>query len=116
MLSIKTEKVKNTVVIFLEGDLMIETTQELSYIFAEEMKKGPKAIGVNCQDIVTIDSFGLGTLIKFAQKSVMGNIEFALTDVSESVGKLLKLSKLEHFFSIMSDEEFEISYLVDDDS
>ncbi len=112
MVDIKVDEFDNDVVVIsIVGNYIFNETSEGEKIFKQVQEKKPKVIGINCKNLKTLDSSGLGVFIKFSKEAGTGDFELFFIDISNQVSSLFDLSKLQHLFNSMSIDEFESIYL-----
>ena len=70
------------------------------------MEKTPDMIGINCENLDSIDSSGLGALISISRHSAKEKIELYICELNSKVSSLFDMSNLDSYFAIMSINEF----------
>ncbi len=99
-LFIDYEKNGNEVVINLDGEIDIDTTDDLReklYLIAEENSGD---IRLNCNNLRYIDSVGLGVLVGLLKKVKSKNNNVYITNVKSMVKKLFFITGLDKVFII----------------
>jgi len=94
--------------ITINGDLNIHNIDILESRFAELVEKEEKVrlIAINCENLQSIDSSGLGILISFSKQAEKKGISFYLCGLSKKVSALFDISNLDRYFNIISMDEF----------
>ena len=98
-------------VIYPMGEINLNTGEEFEEFFAQALAKKPRTISINCKNVETIDSSGLGLFIKFLKATEKEGIDFVITEIMGNVSSIFDISKLENLFIIMSEEDFKSKYL-----
>ncbi len=112
MIEIKIEDhPQNVVIINIAGEFYIENIQKVEGIWQEQVKKRPSVIGVNCADLLYIDSSAIGTLVKFLNNAMNKNIKLVFFDLNASIGQIFKTARLNNFFTITTKDLFNKEYL-----
>lgn len=98
--------------IHLSGDLIGEDNGiDIIEVINDEIQKGTILCLVDISELRYINSSGIGVLITILTKFRNKGGELCLLNPSESVKKLLIITKLNAIFSIESDEEKAIQVL-----
>lgn len=107
ILELKVGKFGNVKVIEIQGKFDIESTEEFEIVFQKQMENSPSIIAIDMNNLEYIDSSGIGTLIKSlnAIKQNKGNL--ILVGLNNMLLNVFRLAKLDMFFQIMSNEEFQ---------
>ena len=111
MIEIDVEDHAGVVVIAINGEFYIESTEYAEKVWNEQVSKKPRVIGINCQNIKFIDSSAIGVLVKFLNNAMFLKIELIFFEPSETVLSIFKTARLSNFFHIMSKNQFEMNYL-----
>jgi anti-sigma B factor antagonist len=101
----------NVIVLSLSGDMNINNIEVIENTYEEQISQKPEVISINCKNLNSIDSSGLGLFIKFFKTAEKENIEFIVTGIVGNVSALFDLSKLDNLFPIMDEDEFKLRYL-----
>lgn len=98
----------DSVEIIIKGDLNIHNTDKLLNEFKALMTDGTeyKIFGINCANLDSIDSSGLGALISMAKRAEEINAEFYVCDINKKVLTLFDISHLNKYFQIIPLTEF----------
>jgi len=75
--------------------------------FDEILKEFPISLAVNLSELSSIDSAGIGFLVKIYKKTSQYNIELIFIDMSESLKRLFSITGLLPFFCTSTRSEFE---------
>lgn len=99
---------EDSVEIIIKGNLNIHTTDKLLNEFRVLAADGTpyRIFGVNCENLDSIDSSGLGALISMAKQAEGMNAEFYVFDINKRVSTLFDISHLNRYFQIIPAEEF----------
>lgn len=106
-----TKRTVGDVAIFdLDGKLTIGTGDVvLRDALLEEIERGGRKIVINLQDVKTIDSSGLGELIRCKVTSSGHGAEVKLLNVNLKARKLLTMAQLVGVFEMFDDEGMAVS-------
>jgi anti-sigma B factor antagonist len=106
-----TKRTVGDVAIFdLDGKLTIGTGDVvLRDTVLEEIEGGGRKIIINLQDVKTIDSSGLGELIRCKVTSSNHGAEVKLLNVNLKARKLLTMAQLVGVFEMFDDERMAVS-------
>jgi len=106
-----TKRTVGDVAIFdLDGKLTIGTGDVvLRDTVLEEIENGGRKIIINLQDVKTIDSSGLGELIRCKVTSSNHGAEIKLLNVNLKARKLLTMAQLVGVFEMFDDERMAVS-------
>ena len=111
LFTITENKIDKIIIFNLSGNLNFSNALKAEKRFLEGMETKPIAICINCTDLQTIDSSGLGTFISLSKKLSKTNINLAICELNDNISNLFDFSKLSHFFRIMSMDQFKDDYL-----
>lgn len=102
----------NILKLSLEGDLIGEDNGiDIIEVINDQIQKGLRLCLVDISELRYINSSGIGVLITILTKFRNKGGELCLVNPSESVKKLLIITKLNAIFSIESNEEGAIKML-----
>ncbi len=94
------------------GECLTINEIELSWrCFDEILKYYPQRIAIDLSEITSIDSAGIGFLVKVYKKTRIYCIELVFIGMSDSLKRLFLITGLLPFFNIMQKEEFEAATL-----
>jgi anti-anti-sigma factor len=115
-MNLKIEKKANVYIILLGGKFTLIDTEEFENKFVEVIDAKPIAIGIDCSGLEFIDSSGIGAFIKCLNHAKRTSTGLHLISVNKNILNVLKLAKLDLFFSIIEYDEFIQKYPGSDDS
>lgn len=94
--------------IIINGNLNIHNIDILEVRFRDIITESgtTKTIAVNCQNLDSIDSSGLGMLISLSKKAEKNDITFYLCGLNQRVSTLFDISNLDRYFKILTMDEF----------
>lgn len=92
--------------ITIKGDLNIHNIDPMLTDYKHLLTKDPVIIGVNCENLESVDSSGLGALISMAKLAEKDNIDFYVCEINKKVSTLFDISNLNKYFQIISFAEF----------
>ncbi|WP_114751392.1 STAS domain-containing protein [Pleomorphovibrio marinus] len=97
----ETERIKNSFVIKLTGDLIgDESGPKLVELVSDALNNGVKTTIIDLSEVRYISSSGIGVLITMLTKMRNAGGEVVLTSPSEHVKKLLIITKLNNIFTV----------------
>jgi anti-sigma B factor antagonist len=103
-------KVGDVTIFDLDGKLTIGRGDVvLRDALLEELEGGGKSVLINLQDAKTIDSSGLGELIRCKVTSTSHDAEVKLLNVNLKARKLLTMAQLVGVFEMFDDEELAVA-------
>lgn len=102
-LQIKSEldEEKGKVVYKPNGDLLASNSDPLRTAIMESIHSKQREIVLDLADVRFIDSTGLGMLMGLKSTCSSRKIAFALTNVSPAVGDILRLTRIDRFFTFI---------------
>jgi anti-anti-sigma factor len=103
----RNEKLVN---IKLIGKYDIEELLFFSTLFTDEISKKPPVIALDLADLSYIDSSGIGSLIRYMNMATKENIYFLCYNLNKNIENVFKISKLDQFLPILSNEAFQKKY------
>jgi anti-sigma B factor antagonist len=98
------------VAIKIIGKYDIEELFFFGSIFNDEISKRPPVIALDLSELTYIDSSGIGSLIRYMNMSTKENIDFLCYNLNKNIENIFKISKLDKFITILSDEDFRRKY------
>jgi len=104
-MEINTREENGVVVIVLEGEVDISTTDLMRGKFKKLIEEKKKAIVVNLASVPYIDSSGLGMFVETMQEMGKYGGELKLSGLTDDVKKVFELTRLSNFFSIFAEEK-----------
>lgn len=111
MIAVKTQTRGNAVVLSLVGNLNIDNTVEVDREFQSHLEKKPRVVGIDCREIASIDSSGLGLFMKLKKDSARAGVELVFFNITGDIVALFDISKMSSFFNVITAEEFEETYV-----
>lgn len=111
MIKIKVEELDNITIMHLDGNLFLETLNNVTVTWEEITAKTPRVIAIDCAGLKSLDSSSIGTLVKFFNEAMSKKIELVFYDLNPAIQKLFHTIHLQKFFSVMSGERFRSRYL-----
>ncbi len=106
MLTIDCSEQKNICIISLNGELIFNEMEEADKVIMEIFARKPGVMAMNCKNLHSLDSSGLGLFIKFSKEAKKADIRLIFIDITDHVSTLFDVSKLESIFEIITEEEF----------
>jgi anti-anti-sigma factor len=103
---------ENIVNIKLIGKYDIEELLFFSTLFNDEINKKPEVIALDLADLTYIDSSAIGSLIRYMNKAVKENVNFLCYNLNKNIENIFRISKLDQFLPIMSNQDFQKKYEV----
>ena len=93
--------------IAINGNLNIHNIDLLEIKFRDVIAESgtAKAIVINCENLESIDSSGLGILISLSKQAEKNEIPFYLSSLNRRVSTLFDISNLDRYFRIIGAEE-----------
>ncbi len=110
-MQIETFKCNKIVRLKISNSLFLGNLGELEKAWREALSYSPEVIGLDFENVDFIDSSGLGTLVKFYNKSLELGFAMHLCSVSEAVKKFFERTRIDSIVSIITKEEFEKQYM-----
>ena len=109
-MEITNRQVGDVAILDLNGKLTIGTGDvALRGAMLSEINDGKKKILINLQDVKTIDSSGLGELIRCRATAAGNEAEIKLLHVNLKARKLLTMARLVGVFEMFDDEAMAVS-------
>ena len=108
-MKLNKRKVGDVVIFDLDGKLTIGRGDVvLRDALLEEFEGGGKNVLINLQDVKTIDSSGLGELIRCKVTASSNEAQVKLLNVNLKARKLLTMAQLVGVFEMFDDEELAV--------
>ncbi|MBN2079182.1 MAG: STAS domain-containing protein [Spirochaetes bacterium] len=111
MLTIETQNKKDAVIISLQGEMLFNDLDEADRVIMEKLEAKPRVIAIQCKHLQTLDSSGLGLLIRFSKEAARNGVKLVFLDITDHISALFDVSKLDAFFEIMSSDDFTKTHL-----
>jgi anti-sigma B factor antagonist len=114
-LELKLRTLGQVKIIEINGKLYIENTEEFETLFQKQMESNPSILAIDMNKLDYIDSSGIGTLIK--SLNVVKNKKgiLILIGLKPMILNVFKLAKLDMFFEIMSNDQFNAKFSSEED-
>ena len=97
-MSFSITKRGDTVVVDVEGQLVVGNRQELKQAVLEEVERGERKFIIDFSRTGYIDSAGLGILVSVSKKVRESGGELRLTNLNDDLRTLFELTKLDVLF------------------
>jgi anti-sigma B factor antagonist len=94
----------DTVVVDVEGQLVVGNRQELKQAVLEEVERGERKFVVDFSRTGYIDSAGLGILVSVSKKVRESGGELRLANLNDDLRTLFELTKLDVLFQFVEPE------------
>jgi anti-anti-sigma factor len=108
---VKKELNSDVVLLSVAGEFFLENIAAIEETWNETIAQAPKTIGIDCQGISILDSSGIGLMVKMRSSASKEEIELVFIELSETVQVVFETTKLNDFFTTMSQDEFNKKYL-----
>lgn len=99
-LGFREERLNNSIVIYLSGELDIYTSQKFKEKLYGIADSTDSDILIDCKDLNYIDSTGLGIFVGALKRAKQRDKEISLRNLKENVKKLFNITGLERVFTI----------------
>jgi anti-sigma B factor antagonist len=99
-MEIKLRKYRDIYILMLKGELDLYNATDLERMFLTLVNKGIDSFILDFEDIVYIDSSGVGILLKLNRIAKGKDLNFMLSGVNGEVLNVLTLSNLIKFFPV----------------
>ncbi len=111
MLTIESQEKKDALIIYLRGEMVFNELDDADSFFREKLVLKPRVIAIDCRQLQTLDSSGLGLLIRFTNEAARADVRIVFVDITGQISALFDVSKLGAIFEIMSSSDFHKTYL-----
>ena len=91
----------NALEITIKGDLNIHNIDPLLNDYKQLITRKPSVIGINCENLSSVDSSGLGALISMAKLAEKEGVEFFICVVNKKVSTPIVITKINKKFDII---------------
>ena len=109
-MKVSKRQIDDVAILDLDGKLTIGTGDvALRGAMLDEINDGNKKIVINLRDVATIDSSGLGELIRCRATAASHDAEVKLLNVNLKARKLLMMAHLVGVFEMFDDEAMAIA-------
>jgi anti-sigma B factor antagonist len=102
---------KDVLVVSLNGDLIFNELDDADRVISEKIGKKPRVLAMDCKNLKSLDSSGLGLFIKFSKEAEKSGVNLVFFNITDHVSTLFDVSKLDSMFEIMNEAEFNKTYL-----
>ena len=100
-MEIKLKKYSSVYIIEVMGDMDLYSAFELKDVVTKMLSKGIKKIVLDLEKVDYIDSSGIGVLIHVYSTIKKSGNKLKIANVHGSVEKVIRLTKLTHYFPIV---------------
>jgi anti-sigma B factor antagonist len=90
----------DTIVVGVEGQLVVANRQELKQTVVEELERGERKFLIDFSQTGYIDSSGLGVLVSLLKRIREQNGELRLANLNDDLKTLFELTKLDTLFQL----------------
>jgi len=105
------EPKQGLLIVTVKGQYCLETLELIEHHLSGAFSTNPHTLAINCSETTYIDSTGLGSLVKFYNASLKGNVKFVLLDLNKEILRIIEIAGLVKFFDIQTREQFGENYL-----
>ena len=114
MINIKIDEYTNKklIIVHVNGELNIESINDIRGTWYKQVEKRPLVIAINCTKLEKIDSSGIGNLVLFLNNAMNQNIKLVFFGLNYPIQKLFYKAKLNQFFTITTRSKFETDYSI----
>ncbi|MCK4851644.1 MAG: STAS domain-containing protein [Candidatus Omnitrophica bacterium] len=103
-MQVKLEDKSGVSVVFVKGDIDINTSPDIKKFFDELIKDRKEKVVINLGDVSYVDSSGLATFVEILKKLRSYGGKLKLTNLSSKVRGLFEITKLTKLFDIFDEE------------
>ncbi len=114
-LELKLRTLGQVKIIEIHGKFDIENTEEFETLFQKQMEANPSILAIDMNKLDYIDSSGIGTLIKSLNAIKNKKGVLILIGLKPMILNVFKLAKLDMFFEIMSNDQFNAKFSTEED-
>lgn len=115
-MEIKLNSAGKVKIIEIIGKFDIENTEEFEVVFNKQIESKPSILAIDLNKLDYIDSSGIGCLIKSLNNIKNQKGALILVGLKPMILNVFKLAKLDLFFQIMTNDDFNTRYSKEDDS
>lgn len=94
-----TEKVKDVVIVKLDGEINFTTANATREMFSKLLQAGEKKILIDFQKVFFIDSAGLAVVIETVQRLSKVNGKLRVFNVNQKVREIFEIVKIHKFIA-----------------
>lgn len=104
-------KANNNIIINAGDSLTINDIEVSWHCINDALKHYPDRIIINLSELTSIDSAGIGFLVKVHKKTRIYCIDLLFTGMSDSLKRLFFITGILPFFNVIPLEEFDLSVM-----
>jgi anti-sigma B factor antagonist len=104
-MKISEDKKDGIMVVFVSGEINIDTSPDLRKAFDQYTQQGIKKVIIDCTELTYIDSSGLATLIELLQRLKKESGELKICNLAAKVKSVFEVTKLDKLFDIFPSKE-----------
>jgi anti-anti-sigma factor len=104
MLKVHAKNLGTATVLCLQGQIVIGDTETLRNVM--QSLSETSAVILDLARVTTVDAHGLGAMLELREQTLERGIRFELMNVSESMSRVLEITRLDSVFQITSGVEF----------
>ncbi|HKY68401.1 MAG TPA: STAS domain-containing protein [Acidimicrobiales bacterium] len=97
-MTVSTDRVGDTIVIALTGELDLHSSELLATTVADALATGPGAVDIDGERLSFADSAGLRALLSAREAAEENDVRLRLVNVSAPLGRLLDMTGLRDVF------------------
>ena len=112
MIDLHVEEFGDIVIFHLNGVFNIDSLARVERIWAEQVRKVPRLIAINCLKLESLDSSAIGSIVKFFNYASNSGIMMVFYDLNPQIRKLFETARLTRYFNITTDSEFKNRYFL----
>jgi anti-sigma B factor antagonist len=98
--SVTIGKDGDTVIVGVQGQLIVGNRQELKQTVLDELDRGERRFRLDFSQTGYVDSSGLGVLVSLSRKIRERGGELRLANLNDDIKTLFKLTKLDALFGV----------------
>jgi anti-sigma B factor antagonist len=99
-MKLRIRKSQEIYIIDVQGELDLYNAYKLKELLTKMLEKKIERFIINLDEVGYIDSSGIGVLVFISSRVKKLNLKLAITNVHESVQKVMELTKLTDYFPI----------------
>ncbi len=99
------------IIVKMTGKFYLGNIQQVEELWNRVIENDPSVIGIDCKNLLFVDSSAIGTLVKFLNNTEKDNIQMVFIDISKSIISIFKRAKLNTIFRMMNRDSFERDFL-----
>ena len=110
-MELKIRKTEEIFIIDVIGEMDLYNSYKLKELVTKMLEKDVKQFVINLEHVDYIDSSGIGALLFICSTLKKLNLQLSITNVHGSVEKVIELTKLTGFFSLVDTLENAIAQM-----